>query len=247
MMQKPGVTRLSDKYSSKCWAIVPAAGAGKRMGSALPKQYLQLGDRTVLEQTLDTLLDCPRLSGLVLALSPDDEHWSAIAPRYVTAPLQRVDGGVERCHSVLNSLDLLAAQTDASDWVLVHDAARPCVRIEDIDRLITTLESGDEGGLLGVPVADTMKRVDDRHAVTATVERDGLWHAYTPQMFRLGALRTALREAIEAGNTVTDEANAMELAGFSPRMVQGSRDNIKITLPADLALAAFYLQNRRSP
>ena len=241
------VIRMSDKQYPKFWAVVPAAGAGKRMGSELPKQYLPLGDRTVLEQTLDTLLDCPRLSGLVLALSPDDEHWSTIESRYATAPLQRVDGGAERCHSVLNSLDLLATQTDARDWVLVHDAARPCVRIEDIEHLITTLETGEEGGLLGVPVADTMKRVDDQQAITATVDRDGLWHAYTPQMFRLGQLRSALSEAIEAGNTVTDEANAMELAGFKPRMVQGSRDNIKITLPADLALAAFYLQIRSTP
>ena len=238
---------MSDKQYSKFWAVVPAAGAGKRMGSELPKQYLPLGDRTVLEQTLDSLLGCPRLSGLVLALSPDDEHWSAIEPRYATATLQRVDGGAERCHSVLNSLDHLATQTDASDWVLVHDAARPCVRIEDIEQLIATLETGGQGGLLGVPVADTMKRVDDQLAITATVDRDRLWHAYTPQMFRLGELRTALREAIESGKAVTDEANAMELAGFKPRMVQGSRDNIKITLPADLALATFYLQTRSTP
>ena len=238
---------MSDKQCSKFWAVVPAAGAGKRMASELPKQYLPLGDRTVLEQTLDTLLGCPRLSGLVLALSPDDEHWSAIESRYATAPLQRVDGGVERCHSVLNSLDHLATQTDASDWVLVHDAARPCVRIEDIEQLIATLETGGQGGLLGVPVADTMKRVDDQLAITATVDRDRLWHAYTPQMFRLGELRAALREAVEAGKAVTDEANAMELAGFKPRMVQGSRDNIKITLPADLALATFYLQTRGTP
>ena len=238
---------MSDKQYSKFWAVVPAAGAGKRMGSELPKQYLLLGDRTVLEQTLDSLLGCPRLSGLVLALSPDDEHWSAIESRYATAPLQRVDGGAERCHSVLNSLDHLATETDANDWVLVHDAARPCVRIEDIEQLIATLETGGQGGLLGVPVADTMKRVDDQLAITATVDRDRLWHAYTPQMFRLGELRTALREAIEAGKAVTDEANAMELAGFKPRMVQGSRDNIKITLPADLALATFYLQTRSTP
>ena len=238
---------MPEKQYSKFWAVVPAAGAGKRMGSELPKQYLPLGDRTVLEQTLDTLLGCPRLSGLVLALSPDDEHWSAIESRYATAPLQRVDGGAERCHSVLNSLDHLATETDANDWVLVHDAARPCVRIEDIEQLIATLETGGQGGLLGVPVADTMKRVDDQLAITATVDRDRLWHAYTPQMFRLGELRTALREAIEAGKAVTDEANAMELAGFKPRMVQGSRDNIKITLPADLALATFYLQTRSTP
>ena len=128
------------------------------------------------------------------------------------------------------------------DWALVHDAARPCVRCEDIERLMTTLESSTEGGLLGVPVADTMKRVDEDACISTTVDRDDLWHAYTPQMFRVGVLRAALQQAIENGQQVTDEANAMELAGYRPRMVQGSRDNIKITVPSDLALAAFYLQ-----
>ena len=130
--------------------------------------------------------------------------------------------------------------------MLVHDAARPCVRREDIECLIKTLQGGTRGGLLGVPAADTMKRVDDDGCITGTVERDGLWHAYTPQMFRVGALRAALQQAIDNGQAVTDEANAMELAGYRPRMVQGSRDNIKITVPSDLPLAAFYLQSRTS-
>ena len=228
---------------SKFWAIVPAAGAGRRMGDVIPKQYLPLGGKTVIEHTLDTLLSCQRLAGVILVLSPDDERWAGIQQRYTEQTLETVTGGAERCHSVLNGLDHLAARVSADDWALVHDAARPCVRLEDIERLMSTLESSTEGGLLGVPVADTMKRVDDDVCISGTVDRDGLWHAYTPQMFRVGVLRAALQQAISDGQQVTDEANAMELAGFRPRMVQGSRDNIKITVPSDLALAAFYLQS----
>jgi 2-C-methyl-D-erythritol 4-phosphate cytidylyltransferase len=231
---------------ARFWAIVPAAGAGKRMGADIPKQYLTLGDRTVLEHTLDTLLSCQRLTGVILVLSPADQRRAEIEQRYAQQALETVRGGAERCHSVLNGLDYLATQATDDDWVLVHDAARPCVRAEDIERLMSTLEGGSEGGLLGVPVADTMKRVDNDLSISGTVDREDLWHAYTPQMFRLGALRTALQQAIGSGQTVTDEANAMELAGYRPRMVQGSRDNIKITVPSDLPLAAFYLQSRQS-
>ena len=231
---------------TKFWAIVPAAGAGKRMGADIPKQYLTLGDRSVLEHTLDTLLSCQRLAGVILVLSPADQRWAEIAQRYTQQALETVGGGAERSHSVLNGLDHLATRATDDDWALVHDAARPCVSAEDIECLMSTLEGGREGGLLGVPVADTMKRVDKELSISDTVDREGLWHAYTPQMFRLGALRTALQQAIGSGQPVTDEANAMELAGYRPRMVQGSRDNIKITVPSDLPLAAFYLQSRQS-
>ena len=227
---------------AKFWVIVPAAGAGKRMGTDTPKQYLPLGDKTVLEHTLDTLLFCQRLAGVVLVLSPDDERWAELQSRYTKQPLNTVTGGAERCHSVLNGLDYLATCASDEDWALVHDAARPCVRLKDIERLITTLEHSAAGGLLGVPVADTMKRVDKDDCISGTVDRNGLWHAYTPQMFRVGMLRAALKQALDKGETVTDEANAMELAGYRPRMVLGSRDNLKITVPSDLALAAFYLQ-----
>ncbi|NOR41431.1 MAG: 2-C-methyl-D-erythritol 4-phosphate cytidylyltransferase [Gammaproteobacteria bacterium] len=226
------------------WAIVPAAGSGRRMQAETPKQYLQLADKTVIEHTLDTLLACERLSGVILVLSASDQHWAEIEGRYQGHALETVTGGVERCHSVLNGLQHLAGKTEESDWVLVHDAARPCVRRSDIETLIKSLETDAVGGVLGVPVADTMKRVDDGLRVTATAEREGLWHAYTPQMFRAGMLRAALQQAIDQGCMVTDEASAMELAGYPPRMVQGHRDNIKITVPSDLALAAFYLQSR---
>ena len=228
------------------WAIVPAAGAGTRMGTDIPKQYLVLNDRSVLEHTLDTLLSCQRLNGVILVLSQADQRWAEIAPRYSRQALQTVSGGAERCHSVLNGLDHLAAHATDEDWVLVHDAARPCVRREDVERLMKTLENSRDGGVLGVPVADTMKRVDNELYIADTVDREGLWHAYTPQMFRVGALRAALQQAVVNGQPVTDEANAMELAGYRPRMVQGARDNIKITVPSDLPLAAHYLQSRQS-
>ena len=229
------------------WAVVPAAGAGRRMSTNIPKQYLPLGGKTVLEHTLDTLLACRQLAGVVVALSEGDGYWPDLQDRYSSERLETVVGGAERCHSVLNGLTRLAGKTDADDWVLVHDAARPCVRMTDIDILVNALSATSHGGLLGVPVADTMKQVDGDNRVTATVAREGLWHAYTPQMFRIGRLRAALQHAIDNDLLVTDEASAMELAGYQPQMVQGQRDNIKITVPSDLELAAFYLQTREQP
>jgi 2-C-methyl-D-erythritol 4-phosphate cytidylyltransferase len=231
----------------KLWALVPAAGAGRRMSVNIPKQYLQLSEKTVLEHTLDTLLECHRLAGVVVVLSAADDYWPALQNRYIHQHLDAVDGGAERCHSVLHGLSHLAGKAAADDWVLVHDAARPCVRLTDIENLIDTLYTTSDGGLLGVPVADTMKQVDGDNRVTVTVAREGLWHAYTPQMFRLGMLQTALQRAIDNDLLVTDEASAMELAGYQPRMVQGQRDNIKITVPSDLELAAFYLRTREQP
>ena len=233
-----------DKVPAKIWAIVPAAGAGQRMCSNIPKQYLPLGGKTVLEHTLEALLACRQLAGMVVVLAEGDDYWQDIQPRFSDQQLVRATGGAERCHSVLNGLQQLAGRADEDDWVLVHDAVRPCVRLSDIDILISTLLTSDDGGLLGVPVTDTIKQVDADNGVTATVAREGLWHACTPQMFRIGKLRCALQQAIDKQLPVTDEASAMELAGYRPRMVPGRRDNIKITVPLDLELAAFYLQTR---
>ncbi len=226
------------------WAVVPAAGAGRRMGAELPKQYLLLGAKTVLEHTLDALLACDILSGIVVVVAEHDARWAALGQRYRHRPLVSVTGGAERSHSVLNGLEQLAAQARPHDHVLVHDAARPCLHADDVARLIETVGDDDNGGLLGVPVTDTMKRVTGELRIVQTVQRMGLWHALTPQLFRIDLLHAALADAIGARATVTDEASAMERAGYTPRMVQGRRDNIKITLPADLELAAFYLQAR---
>ena len=224
------------------WAVVPAAGVGARMKAARPKQYLPLGGRTVIEQTLSRLCAHPRIDGVVVALGSEDGYWPDLGFR-CDKRLETVDGGNERCHSVLNALARLSSFGDDRDWVLVHDAARPCLRAEDVDHLIERVESsGAVGGLLAVPVRDTMKRSDDAGGVERTVERANLWHALTPQMFRLGALRDALNGALEAGGLVTDEASAMEWAGHRPLLVEGRADNLKITRPEDLALAEFYLQ-----
>ena len=230
----------------KFHAVVPAAGAGSRMGADIPKQYLTLAGQTVLEHSLDVLLACERIATVVLVLSADDERWPEIQDRYKDSRVETVTGGAERCHSVLNGLEHLAGTAGVDDWVLVHDAARPCVRQQDIEMLMTRLEDHAVGGLLGVPVADTMKQVDSDSMILKTVERDGLWRALTPQMFRLGPLRDALQQAIASGVMVTDDASAMEMAGYRARMVEGQADNIKITRPADLQLAEFYLQSGKT-
>jgi len=227
--------------SERCWVVVPAAGVGRRMASAVPKQYLPLNGRPVIEHTLNVFLEHPRIDGVCVALSEDDGWWETIGcrnhPRLLRAP-----GGAERCHSVLHGLERLASQAEDRDWVLVHDAARPCLRREDLDLLLDELQDDPVGGLLGVPVHDTVKRVVAGNQVEATVPREGLWRAYTPQMFRFALLKKALSDALIEGALVTDDASAMELAGFRPRMVEGHADNIKITRPEDLPLAAFYLR-----
>lgn len=232
---------------TRYWAIVPAAGSGRRMAADVPKQYLNLDGITVLEHTLNTLLACTALEGILLVLSADDRYWAGIQPRFAGTRLQCVRGGEQRCHSVLNAIKHLAAHADTRDWVLVHDAARPCLRVEDITGLISELAADAHGGLLGVPVSDTMKCADAEGRITETVDRQGLWHAQTPQMFRLGMLHAALEGALANDIMVTDEAAAMELAGYRPRLVEGHADNIKITVPSDLALAEYYLQQRQQP
>jgi len=213
------------------------------MGAAIPKQYLDLAGLPVLEHSLRLFLDHPQIRGLAVTLDPRDERWACL-PSARHPAILRASGGAERCHSVLNGLEVLAERAGEQDWVLVHDAARPCLRREDLDLLIATLERHPVGGLLGVPVRDTMKAADARGEVIETVPRAGLWHAYTPQMFRLGPLRQALSRAMAAGQWVTDEASAMELTGLRPLLVEGHADNLKITRPEDLPLAWFYLSQQ---
>lgn len=225
------------------WAVLPAAGVGRRMGSAIPKQYLDLAGRAVIDHTLDLFVADARIQGVVVALDPTDCYWDSTG--HAGHPkVRRVAGGAERCHSVLNALAALAEWAVDDDWVLVHDAARPCLRASDLDALIAALMDETAGGLLGIPVRDTMKQVDGDTRVTATVDRSRLWHAFTPQMFRLGLLRHALQEALAANDLVTDDAAAMERLGHAPRLVEGHADNIKITRAEDLPLARFYLEQQ---
>ncbi len=228
------------------WAVVPAAGIGSRMRAGKPKQYLTIGDRSVLEHTLARLTAHPLIAGVVIALAEHDDYWPGLRHLPVK-PLHRVTGGAERCHSVLHCLHYLQATQAPDTWVLVHDAARPCVRSTDIDNLILRCRDHEVGGLLGIPVHDTMKRCDTAGAVLDTVDRRQLWHAMTPQMFRLHQLADALQQALARELLVTDEASAMEALGLHPVMVEATADNIKITRPEDLALAAFYLDQQGAP
>ncbi len=225
------------------WAVVPAAGIGTRMGGDTPKQYLPLLGRPIIVHTLARLCNHPRISGVVVALAADDRWWPKIRTQFARAPLMAA-GGDQRRDSVLSGLDTLSEHASNEDWVLVHDAVRPCLRAEDIDRLIDELSADEVGGLLATPVKDTMKRVSGDNRVRETFSRESLWHAQTPQMFRLGALRDAIRLTIDEDRDVTDEAQAMELTGARPRLVRGHEDNIKITRPEDLKLAEMFLSRR---
>jgi len=239
-----------DTSVRRYWAVIPAAGSGTRMRSEIPKQYLTLGEFSLIEHALRRLAQIPGLAGIVVAIAADDPRWDASYCDRLSALLgirvTTVTGGDQRHVSVLNALAFLSDMAEAEDWVLVHDAARPCVTVDDLRCLIETLADDPVGGLLGVPVADTVKRVDENGLVEETVCREGLWRALTPQMFRLGPLQQALREAAARGRDVTDDASAMELAGFHPRMVAGNEQNIKVTRPQDLELAAVYLKQQES-
>ncbi len=226
----------------KYWAVIPAAGVGKRMKADRPKQYLMLNQRTVLEQTIAIFDRHPLIAGIVAIVTKADPYWAELKLQ-ISKPLYVADGGAERCHSVLNGLELLQHHAADNDWVLVHDAARPCLRQQDIDHLIAELADDEVGGILAVPVRDTMKRDDGSGRIARTEERSGMWHALTPQMFPLGLLRDSLQRAVGDGFEVTDEASAIEHAGSRPKLVAGHADNIKITRPEDLALADFFLQH----
>lgn len=222
------------------WLVLAAAGAGRRMGADRPKQYLRLAGRSVLEHSLDRLLALPVVRGAVVVLAADDTGFASL--NYAShKPLWRAEGGAERCRSVLNGLLALDGQAAEDDWVLVHDAARPCVRPADLERLVNELADDPVGGLLAVPVRDTLKRADASGRVVATEARDALWQAQTPQMFRYGVLRQALQSGIAAKHPITDEAAAVEALGLRPRLIIGHYDNLKITTAEDLVLAEHCL------
>ncbi|MDH0426290.1 2-C-methyl-D-erythritol 4-phosphate cytidylyltransferase [Stutzerimonas stutzeri] len=216
------------------WVVIPAAGVGSRMRADRPKQYLQVAGRCIIEHTLDCFLDHPTLAGLVVCVAADDPYWPGL-PCASDPRIQRAPGGRERCDSVLSGLQRLGLMGAADqDWVLVHDAARPNLAREDLDKLLHELAADPVGGLLAVPARDTLKRADADGRVAETVDRSVIWQAFTPQMFRLGMLRDALGAALGDGAPVTDEASAIEWAGHSPKLVEGRADNLKVTRPEDL-------------
>lgn len=223
------------------WAVIPAAGTGKRMQAGVPKQYLEIDGRTILEITLRQFCSSPLIESVIVALSSDDDYFDKLEISS-HGKINRVTGGDERCHSVLNSLQYLSTIADENDWVMVHDAARPCINQDDIENLVRVLDDHPVGGLLALPVRDTMKRAGEGDLVRETVNREGLWHALTPQMFRLGQLSDAMQQNLDQGRIVTDESQAMELAGLSPMLVRGRQENIKITHIDDLKLAKIYLK-----
>ena len=223
------------------WAVIPAAGTGLRMGSAKPKQYLPLAGKTVLEWAIAPFLSDPRCQAVVIVISSNDEYWPGVALSH--SKLRVTQGGRERVHSVLAGLHSLHdAQQD--DWVLVHDAARPCLHVDDIEKLLSETCNDSVGGILATPLSDTLKLADTGQRIARTIPRVDLWRALTPQMFRLGMLQAALHTAIESGSIVTDESAALEVKGLQPKLVAGRSDNLKITVPEDLPLAASVLMAR---
>lgn len=223
--------------------IVPAAGVGKRMLASCPKQYLEINNQSILARSTSLLLSHPKIAKVIIVLSDDDEYFTqtGLAEK---SDIIRVSGGKERVDSVLNGLH--AIDVERYPWVLVHDAARPCVTHGDIDKLIDQCMVNDCGGLLAAQVVDTMKQCNQEHPSTvgSTIDRSNLWHAYTPQMYKTIELTQAIEQALAQGKEITDESSAIEFAGLPSLLVLGRRDNIKITRPEDLVLATFYLDQQ---
>jgi 2-C-methyl-D-erythritol 4-phosphate cytidylyltransferase len=211
------------------------------MAAEVPKQYLRIAGTTILEYALRALLACPDVRGIVVVVDPADRRADEILslsdPRVSRAP-----GGAERADSVLSGLRSLAGIAALDDWVLVHDAARPCLPLADLQRFVDTIKAGGIGGLLAQRVSDTIKRVGSDQRVLETLDRDSLWRAQTPQMFRWSELSSALEQSLDKALPVTDEASAMEQAGYDVQIVEGPPCNLKVTVPDDLRVAEYYLK-----
>ncbi|WGE53461.1 2-C-methyl-D-erythritol 4-phosphate cytidylyltransferase [Actinobacillus equuli] len=217
----------------KIVAVIPASGVGSRMNAPLPKQYLKLQGKTILEHTLNIFLEYPNIQKIIVAVSETDQYYSELS--VLSSPkIQIVFGGETRADSVFNALKVI----DEDAWVLVHDAARPCLKRSDLDKLLQVQEPN--GAILATPAIDTMKRASG-NKIVATEDRSTLWHALTPQFFPVNTLKQAIENALTRGYTITDEASAMEMSGYTPLLIAGRSDNLKITRPEDLALAEFYL------
>jgi 2-C-methyl-D-erythritol 4-phosphate cytidylyltransferase / 2-C-methyl-D-erythritol 2,4-cyclodiphosphate synthase len=238
----------SSRATPRVWAIVPAAGRGIRFAAGAdspPKQYAQLNGATVLQWSLRALLAEPRVHAVVVAVAADDAHWAALAAQLNHPKVLTTTGGASRQETVANGLDFLGERAAADDWVLVHDAARPCLNSADLCALLDAVGAGEGtaaavGAVLAAPIVDTVKRELAEHV--ATVDRRGLWRALTPQVFAFAALRHALKEAALAGVAVTDEAQAVERMGLHPALVPGSPFNVKVTSASDLELAGTILR-----
>ena len=218
--------------------IIPAAGSGSRMGSELPKQYLPLLGRPLISHTLKVFASSPRIASINVILSTDDADWQRLMPALHAKVKVWRCGGATRAATVLNGLQAMQDDVDENDWVLVHDAARPGLNQALLDRLLDSLQADSVGGLLAIPLADTLKRADTENRVANTEPRESLWQAQTPQMFRYGMLKQALQKT---GGAPTDEAQAIEALGYKPKLVPGELRNLKVTYPQDLAIAEAIL------
>jgi len=228
--------------SNTVWGIVPAAGVGSRMQTGLAKQYLQIAGKSIIEYTIDRLLGCRQLEKIVICVSPSDERFTELSIAQ-NSRLRIAHGGDTRALSVLNGLHSIADEAVNDDWVLVHDAARPCLSSERLHYLIEQLRGADVGGILALPAKDTLKLANrDEAVISKTLDRSQVWQAQTPQMFRYGLLEDCLRKALDNKVNITDEASALEWAGHSVKLIEGSASNIKVTTPEDLALAEFLLK-----
>lgn len=231
------------KVPGRYFALIPAAGSGTRMGGERPKQYLELAGAPMLQHAVRALYIHPKIEQVCVVLAAEDAHFARYDWTPFDAKLRRLYcGGATRAETVLNGLRAIASLTQPEDWILVHDAARPCLAQVHLDALITALAADDVGGLLAVPVADTLKRADSEARVIATEPREDLWQAQTPQMFRHGMLLHALE--VLGTDTPTDEARALEHLGLKPKLVACDASNLKVTYARDLQLAEYILGGR---
>ncbi len=226
------------------WAVIPAAGSGSRMQRDRPKQYLEFQGKTIIEHCLDRLLSHPEIDGAVIVLQADDRIWGELG-YHSNKPVFITEGGAERQHSVYSGLTTLQHRCDNDVIALVHDAVRPLVSHEDLGRVIAGARAHTAGAILATPLNDSLKQQNDSMEIDHSVPRQGLWRALTPQVFHLQVLLNALKRVIDDGLAVTDDAQAVELAGYSPALVVGNAENFKITTPGDLALAENVWLNQR--
>ncbi len=227
---------------SKYWAVMPAAGVGSRMAADKPKQYLRVAGKTIIEHSIDAILRMPKLESVLVCVSDNDDYFTKLS--FDRTKVISTLGGKSRAESVLNGLHALRGKADKSDWVLVHDAARPCLQLDELNRLVSSIEADPVGGILALPAKDTIKmsaQTSEPHHVDCTLDRSRIWMAQTPQMFRYGLLLESLEFCKSRKMTVTDEASAVEQAGHSVKLVRGSSQNIKVTTPEDRKLVQFLL------
>ncbi|MFY0664188.1 MAG: 2-C-methyl-D-erythritol 4-phosphate cytidylyltransferase [Natronospirillum sp.] len=229
------------EHQPEFWVLIPAAGTGQRMQASIPKQYLEVAGKTVLQHTIDRLASVTGLAGIVLATAPDDQRFDVVLPTDV--PCHRAEGGASRADTVLAGVERIIALAGSDVWVLVHDAARPGVRVADVEQLMSVCASSGEGGILAQPVRDTVKQASQDLTIQTTLPREEIWLAQTPQCFQAGLLRQALQQALATDAAVTDEASAMTLAGHACRLVPGHWRNMKLTEPDDMPLLEWILSH----